>query len=114
MFSFWLSYYVVYITLASIDLKIKKLVCTMATVTIPLIVKKVAFNSIVAINEDEMESNRNEASDIRGGTSRYKRILFIAFIIIMMAGCYFGLMWLYLEVLATELPSITFAPHRPC
>ena len=85
----------------------------MATVTIPLIVKKVAFNSIVAINEDEMESNRNEASDIGRGTSRYKRILFIAFIIIMMVGCYFGLMWLYLELPAPEPRSITFAPHWP-
>ena len=95
MFSFWLSYYVTNISLASVDLSIKKLVCTMATVTIPLIVKKVAFNSIVAINEDEMESNRNEASDISRGTSRCRWILLIAFIIIMMVGCYFGLMWLY-------------------
>jgi hypothetical protein len=90
-----------------------KLVFAMATVTNTQIDKKVAFNSIVAITEDEMESNRNESSDCTQRSSRCRRIVFIVFIIIMMVGCYFGLMWLNLEVAATELPSITIAPYRP-
>ena len=70
----------------------------MVKVTAPEISKKVAFKNIVAIHEDEIESNRNESSDCTQLTSRTKRILimiYIIIVIIMLGLCAIALIWVY-------------------
>ncbi len=77
----------------------------MVKATAAEISKKVAFKNIVAIHEDEIESNRNESSDCSQLTSRTKRILimiYIIIVIIMLGLCAFVLIWVYLIILQTD------------
>ena len=70
----------------------------MVKVTAPEISKKVAFKNIVAIHEDEIESNKDESSDCTQLTSRTKRILvmiYIIILIIMLGLSAYALIWVY-------------------